>query len=56
MDWIRRACFELLDRKYVLGVAGGVKQYSENGYQFTLMAQKFQMLLAFEIAKVGFPK
>ena len=29
MDWIRRACFELLDRKYVLGVAGGVKHYSE---------------------------
>lgn len=56
MDWIRRACFELLDRKYVLGVVGGVKQYSENGYQFTLDGTEISNALAFEIAKVGFPK
>ena len=47
MDWIRRACFELLDRKYVLGVAGGVKQYSENGYQFTLDGTEISNALAF---------
>lgn len=48
-NWIKRACYEALDRITVLGVVGGVKQYSENGYQFTLDGAEISMALASEI-------
>lgn len=56
-SWIKRACFESLDRITKLGVTGGIKQYSENGYQFTLDGVEISTALASEIIpKVGYPR
>lgn len=56
-SWIRRACYESLDRILKLGIVGGVKQYSENGYSFTLDGVEISSALANEIVpKVGYPR
>ena len=56
-SWIKRACIEALDRITKLGVTGGIKQYSENGYQFTLDGVEISTALASEIIpRVGYPR
>ncbi|MGX8835319.1 hypothetical protein ACWG0P_14050 [Amedibacillus sp. YH-ame6] len=56
-NWVKRACFESLDRILKLGAVGGIKQYSENGYQFTLDGVEISTALAGEIIpRVGYPK
>lgn len=54
--WIKRACYEAIERTG-LGAVGGIKQYSENGYQFTLDGAEISLALASEVVpEVGCPK
>ncbi|MEG0552433.1 MAG: hypothetical protein RR533_02725 [Carnobacterium sp.] len=56
--WIKKCCFEMCDRIYNLGIIGGVKSYSENGYQFTLgdSTDVSQSLKNEIIPRVGYAK
>lgn len=57
LNWIKRACYQTLQRIFDLGLVGGVKQYSENGYQFTLDGSEISIALQSEIIpQVGYAK
>lgn len=55
-NWIKKCCYEMLDR-VELGAIGGIKQYSENGYSFSLDGSSISQALMSEIVpKVGYAK
>ena len=54
--WIKKASFEIAER-YKLGIASGIKSYSENGYSFSADGGMLSQQLINEIIpNIDYPK